>query len=108
MKYLLIITCLLNSVFAQAQIDPDLLREPGIDSGNTLMNLDAIYNRPLLQTGKLPVALGGYAEANYQYAAQDGITEGHQFQLRRLTLFVASAISQRIKFMSEVEFEEGG
>lgn len=69
--------------------------------------MDAVYDRPLLQVGKLPVALGGYVEANYQYMSEDGITERHQFQMRRLTLFVASAISKRIKFLSELEFEDG-
>ena len=57
--------------------------------------------------GKLPVALGGYAEANYQYTNRDGISEGHQFQMRRLTLFVSSSIDKRIKFLSEIEFEDG-
>ena len=69
--------------------------------------MDALYNRPFLQLGKLPVALGGYVEANYQYLQENGITEGHQFQMRRLSLFVSSSISNRIKFLSEIEFEDG-
>lgn len=72
----------------QAQIDPELLRNPSQTSDSLTLNMDAVYNRPLLQAGKLPVALGGYMEANYQYLGQDGVTEGHQFQMRRLTLFV--------------------
>jgi hypothetical protein len=66
-----------------------------------------MYNRPFLQVGKLPVALGGYAEANYQYLQQDGVTEGHQFQMRRVSLFISSSIANRIKFLSEIEFEDG-
>jgi hypothetical protein len=69
--------------------------------------MDAVYNRPFIQVGKLPVALGGYAEANYQYINTNGISEGHQFQMRRLSLFVSSAISNRVKFLSEIEFEDG-
>ncbi len=46
-------------------------------------------------------------EANYQYLSEDGVTEGHQFQMRRLTLFVSSSISKRIKFLTEIEFEDG-
>ena len=57
--------------------------------------------------GKLPVALGGYVEANYQYLSENGVSEGHQFQMRRLTLFVSSSISKRIKFLTEIEFEDG-
>ncbi|HNR75404.1 MAG TPA: hypothetical protein PKM03_14335, partial [Cyclobacteriaceae bacterium] len=67
----------------------------------------AVYNRPFLSVGKLPVSLGGYVEANYQHLGIDGVSEGHQFQMRRLTLFVASSIYRRIKFLSEIEFEDG-
>ncbi|GAA0564027.1 hypothetical protein [Chitinophaga japonensis] len=90
-----------------AQIDPSLLRKVPKDSTKPQLNMDAVYNRPFLQVGKLPVALGGYVEANYQYLGEDGISEGHQFQMRRLTLFVASTIYKRIKFLSEIEFEDG-
>jgi hypothetical protein len=70
--------------------------------------MDAVYNRPFLSYGKLPVSVGGYLEANWQHIGTDGISEGHQFQMRRMTLFVASTISKKIKFLSEIEFEEGG
>lgn len=95
------------STASYSQIDPVLLRKTAKDTSGMLLNMDAVYNRPFLQLGKLPVALGGYAEANYQYLQEDGITEGHQFQMRRLTLFVSSSIAKRIKFLSEIEFEDG-
>lgn len=101
-----ILSVFISSV-AIAQIDPALLRRTAKDTSGLLLNMDAVYNRPFLQLGKLPVALGGYAEANYQYLQEDGISEGHQFQMRRLTLFVSSSISKRIKFLSEIEFEDG-
>lgn len=91
----------------KAQIDPELLRNPGYISDSLKLNMDAVYNRPFVQVGKLPVALGGYMEANYQYFGQDGVTEGHQFQMRRLTLFVSSSIAKRMKFQTEIEFEDG-
>lgn len=103
---LIAVTCFL-SIHGLSQIDPSLLRRLPKDSTGMLLNMDAIYNRPFLQVGKLPVALGGYVEANYQYLQEDGISEGHQFQMRRLTLFVSSSISKRIKFLSEIEFEDG-
>lgn len=106
-KCFAILNYLLFSSVAMAQIDPVLLRTQPKDSTGMLLNMDAVYNRPFLQAGKLPVALGGYIEANYQYLQEDGITEGHQFQMRRLTLFFSSAISKRIKFLSEIEFEDG-
>jgi hypothetical protein len=98
---------ILSAVDLSAQIDPELLRNPGQHTDSLQLNMDAIYNRPFYKAGKLPVALGGYMEANYQYLGQDGVTEGHQFQMRRLTLFVSSSISRRIKFLTEIEFEEG-
>jgi hypothetical protein len=103
------IVFLLNTFFYNgiAQIDPVLLRKPVSDTSKLLLNMDAVYNRPLLAVGKLPVSLGGYVEANYQYLNKNGVSEGHQFQMRRLTLFVASSISKRIKFLSEIEFEDG-
>lgn len=108
MKYLILSFLSLILVPAtQAQIDPSLLRRVPKDTSTQQLNMDAVYNRPFLQIGKLPVALGGYAEANYQYLSEDGISEGHQFQMRRLTLFVSSSIYKRIKFLSEIEFEDG-
>jgi len=102
--FILSLTFIFFSSTAIAQVDPALLRRTPKDTSGLLLNMDAVYTRPFLQLGKLPVALGGYAEANYQYLQQDGISEGHQFQMRRLTLFVSSSISKRIKFLSEIEF----
>jgi hypothetical protein len=90
-----------------AQIDPSLLRRIPKDTTGLQMNMDAVYNRPFLQVSKLPVAIGGYAEANYQYLQENGISEGHQFQMRRMSLFISSSVSKRIKFLSEIEFEDG-
>lgn len=98
---------LLNT--AQAQIDSSLLKRTPQDTGlQKGMNMDAVYNRPFLQVGKTPVALGGYVEAQYEYMATDGITEGHTFKIPRMTLFVASSLHRRVKFLSEIELEEGG
>lgn len=98
---------ILQCHFSFAQIDTTLLRRTTLDTGSLQLNMDAVYNRPFLTVGKLPVALGGYVEANWQHLGTDGVTEGHQFQMRRLTLFVASTIYKRIKFLSEIEFEDG-
>jgi hypothetical protein len=92
---------------ALAQIDSSLLRRTPVTPAQKTMNMDAVYNRPFLSYGKLPVSLGGYVEANWQHMGTDGISEGHQFQMRRVTLFVASTISKRMKFLSEIEFEDG-
>ena len=107
MRKIFFILFILNSSTAIGQIDPTLLRRIPNDTAKAVLNMDAIYNRPFMQVGKLPVALGGYAEANYQYLQKDGITEGHQFQMRRVSLFISSSIANRIKFLCEIEFEDG-
>src|SRR6186713_3022684 len=71
------------------------------------MNIDANYSRPFLIKDNTPVALGGYIEANTQYEGTDGIPEGFAFQFRRLTLFASSTISDNLKFLTEIEFEDG-
>ena len=106
-NFLLLFFLMFMALVAQAQVDTTLLRKVSTDTSQVKLNMDAVYNRPFLAMGKLPVALGGYVEANWQHLGTDGITEGHQFQMRRLTLFVASGISKRIKFLSEIEFEDG-
>jgi hypothetical protein len=95
------------TVNTNAQSDSSLIRRIPADTAKTRMNMDAVYNRPFLSAGKLPIAIGGYLEANTQYAATDGITDGFSFQMRRLTLFFSSTIAKRIRFLSELEFEDG-
>jgi len=93
---------------ASAQRDTSIFKRIKPDTVALQMNMDAVYNRPFLQFGKLPVTLGGYVEANTAYFGTDGVTEGLSFQLPRLTLFVASTITERIRFLTEIELEEGG
>ena len=99
---------LLIAIPSLAQVDSTLFkRVPKDTSARKAMNMDAIYNRPFLSVGKAPVAVGGYVEANYQYLGANGISEGHSFVIPRMTLFVASSIHRKIRFLSELEFEEG-
>jgi hypothetical protein len=101
-----LLTCLVVGV-ATAQVDSTLFKRAPKDTSRIQLNMDAVYNRPFLTMSKIPVALGGYVEANWQHLGTDGVSEGHQFQMRRVTLFVASSIYKRIKFLSEIEFEDG-
>jgi hypothetical protein len=77
------------------------------DSSAKNMNMDAVYNRPFLTFEKAPVALGGYLEANSIYSTTDGVSNGLSFQARRLTIFMSSSINKRLKFFTEIEFEDG-
>ncbi len=90
-----------------AQTYSSFLKRIALDTSKTLLNMDAVYNRPFLQMGKIPVALGGYVESKVEFMKTDGITEGVNFQMQRMTVFVSSSIHRKIKFLSEIEFEEG-
>lgn len=105
--YLFLLTFGLIQI-SYAQIDSTLFRRlPKSDSAKITMNMDAVYNRPFLQVGRTPLGVGGYAEMNTNYAATDGISEGLSFQMRRMTLFLGGSLHRKIKFMSEIEFEDG-
>jgi hypothetical protein len=104
---LTLLIILLSSRTVFGQIDSSLLKNSSpLDTAKHILSMDAIYNRPFLKMGKLPVAIGGYMESDYQYTATSGITNGNQFQFRRFSLFVASTIAPHIKFLSEVEYED--
>ncbi|HEY8934302.1 MAG TPA: hypothetical protein VIM65_03745 [Cyclobacteriaceae bacterium] len=107
--YIIILLTFLAKNIAVAQVDSTLFKRIPKDTSYTkAMNMDAIYNRPFLSVSKVPVAVGGYVEADYSFIGENGTTEGHSFRLPRLTMFLASAIHRKIKFLSEIEFEEGG
>lgn len=98
---------LLIQLHLNAQSDSSKVRRLASDSAKMQLNMDAVYNRPFLQYGKIPIAIGGYAEVNSNYSATDGVSEGLSFQMQRMTLFVSSSIHRKIKFLSEIEFEGG-
>jgi len=87
---------------AQIEKDPSHPQDTSL-----VLSMDAVYNRPFLEMGKFPIAIGGYLEANSDYFVTDGITEGLSFRMQRLTIFMSSTIKQRIKFLTEIEFEGG-
>lgn len=90
-----------------AQESASKVNRIAVDTSDKSMNMDAVYNRPFLKVDKMPVALGGYLEMNSLYESEDGISEGLSFQARRLTIFMSASLAKRIKFLSEMEFEDG-
>jgi hypothetical protein len=108
MRVILIHLLVFFSSVALAQRDTSFFKKIAPDTSAINMNMDAIYNRPFLQMGKLPVSIGGYLEANTTHSSTDGVSEGFSFQVPRMTIFLSSTISNRIKFLSEIELEEGG
>lgn len=114
MKYCLLIACLVlvQIIFPKRGLaqtaNPTDSTSADTAAKRPALNMDAVYNRPFLSLGKLPASIGGYLEAQYQHLGTDGISDGHQFQFQRMTLFVSASIARRIKFLSEIEFEDGG
>lgn len=73
---------------------------------DTTMAQDGLYNRPFI--GALAsTSIGGYVEGNTNYFVEDGVSEGFSAELRRFNIFLFSQISQRVRFISELEFEHG-
>lgn len=91
-----------------AQILKDALKHNEVKSTDSLLNMDANTNRPTVHLGNTPVSIGGYFEANSIYAIEEGDSEGLAFQLRRLSIVLATPITKHINFMSEIEFEDQG
>ena len=106
-NFALIFSLAFFSIAANAQNDSTFIKKIPADTSEQKLNMDAVYNRPFLIAGKLPIAIGGYIEANTQYEGTDGVSDGFSFQMRRMTLFFSSTIAKKIKFLSELEFEDG-
>lgn len=72
-----------------------------------VINQEAIFDRPFIDNTVSKTAIGGYLEANSNYFIEDGLGEGLSFEMRRFNIFLYSSISERIKFLAELEFEHG-
>lgn len=81
-----------------------------VSDATARVNQDALYARPFVASisgARSKTAIGGYLEANANYFVEDGVSEGFGFEFRRFNVFIYSAIADKIKFMSELEFEHG-
>ena len=103
--YSLLVLLLCTALNLRAQSDST--KKTSFADTTSKLNMDAAKNRPYLFSGKSPIAIGGYVEANTQFTQTDGINDGYSFQFRRLTLFFSTVIAKKIRFMSELEFEDG-
>jgi len=65
-----------------------------------------IYDRPFI--GALSsTSLGGYVEGNTNWFVEEGVGEGFSMELRRFNVFLFAQVSQRVRFLAELEFEHG-
>jgi hypothetical protein len=78
----------------------------GAQTPDSTLAQQGIYDRPFI--GSLAAtSIGGYLEGNTNYFVEEGVGEGFSMELRRFNVFLFSQISQRIRFLSELEFEHG-
>ncbi|TXC77636.1 hypothetical protein FRC91_02550 [Bradymonadales bacterium TMQ1] len=67
---------------------------------------NAIFDRPFVLSGQR-AAMGGYAETRALYGVHEGISEGLSFEMTRFNLFAFAQLGSRMRFLSELEFEQG-
>ncbi|MDT8341244.1 MAG: hypothetical protein RQ751_07000 [Longimicrobiales bacterium] len=73
---------------------------------DTTIAQEGVYDRPFI--GSLASAsIGGYLEANSNWFSEEGISDGLSFEMRRFNLFLFASLSDRLRFLSELEFEHG-
>ena len=97
-------TLVLTTSVAMAAISAAV--EPLSAQVDSTLAQDGIYNRPFI--GSISsTSIGGYVEGNTNYFVEDGVSEGFSMELRRFNIFLFSQVSQRIRFLSELEFEHG-
>ncbi len=97
----------LTNAAAQQDTSAAFLQRKAADTSSLNTRQDAIFNRPFITMGQTSTAVGGYVEGNTNYFVTDGVTDGFSMELRRFNIFLYSSIAQRIKFLSELEFEHG-
>ena len=79
--------------------------EPAADSIRRAVQ-ERLFDRPFIGAiGRTEI--GGYVEGNSAYLVEDGVGEGLSLQLRRFNIFLFSTIGSRIRFISELEFQNG-
>ena len=98
------ITRVLTALVAMTAISAGV--EPLSAQVDSTLAQEGIYNRPFI--GSISsTSIGGYVEGNTNYLVEDGVSEGFSMELRRFNIFLFSQVSQRIRFLSELEFEHG-
>jgi hypothetical protein len=67
--------------------------------------LRGVYDKPFLVEAWRRVYLGGYAELEYQTLMDEVLGVPRGFRLHRTNLFAYGNVSERVRFASEIEFE---
>ena len=95
-----------RAVAARVTVTFMLVAAPLSGQADTTMAQGGLYERPFI--GSLSsTSIGGYVEGNTNYFVEDGVSDGFSMELRRFNIFLFSQVSQRVRFLAELEFEHG-
>lgn len=84
----------------------DLAAAQSADS--TGLNMETVYNRPAFHSSGNHTAIGGYSEMKAEKFFADGQPEPMEFNLQRISFFLRTKVSDKIRFLIEGEFINGG
>ena len=101
---LILLSTALFTPVLQAQTDESEEASPQEDP----FTKGGIYDKPFITGLGDRLRIGGYVDAQFRHHRTLGIVEEQSFLLERVNLFVFSNISDRVRFISEFEFEDGG
>jgi len=86
--------------------------------GTLLTNAVSAQDRPLVSGGITDkpfihatgggTRIGGYMETHFRWEREAGFSEELTFEAKRFNLFTYAPISDRLRMVAELEFEEGG
>jgi hypothetical protein len=79
---------------------------PLVGQADSTLAQEGIYDRPFIASAST-TSIGGYVEGNTNYFVEEGVTDGFSMELRRFNVFLFSQVSQRVRFLAELEFEHG-
>jgi len=106
--YFAVLFLLLSCILTQAQSIPDDTAQSASGTKAKPLVAGGIGDKPFITTYGGRASIGGYAEAHFIWEREQGVTEELTFDPRRMNLFAYSALSDRVSFFAEIEFEEGG
>ena len=105
--YKTLLLLLLTALFTQVlQAQTDDAKEDSPQAGS--LTKGGIYDKPFITGIGGRLRIGGYVDAQFRHHRTLGIVEEQSFLLERMNLFTFTNISDRVRFISELEFEDGG
>ena len=84
------------------------LGSQGVQSEDRPLVAGGIDDKPFMAALAGKTRIGGYTEVHFRYGRVDGFAEEITFDAKRFNLFSYTPVSDRLRVVSELEFEEGG